>query len=137
MDRMTSVVIRGRTVWFNFSVSVMFDMTEKYGTAAAALDLLNNDGREGYEAVKWFALKMAEDAELCRREMGYEPEKMLTENDLDLRKFHPLEYSELIAAIVTAVQLGYNRELPQDEAEDKVRDLGLEELQAKKTTAGE
>lgn len=135
MDRMTSATIGDKKVFFNFSMAVMFDMMDKFKSLECALNAVESDNRDGYEAVIWFAVHMAEDAELCRRNLGYSPKTFLSEDDISLRKLRPLEYAELREAVVNAITLGYNRELPG--AEDEERDLGLEELQAKKMKAGE
>lgn len=134
MDRMTSVKINGKDIFLNYSIAVMFEVADRFQNIQNALDIMNGSGVEAFEAVRWFAVHMANDAELCRRAMGYAPTGMLAAEDISTRRLRPLEYEELKGAIVDGITLGYQRELPEDE--DKERDLGLEELQAKKTEAG-
>ncbi len=57
---------------------------------------------------------------------------LLSEKELSLR-IQPLEYGELKDAVVRAITLGYRRDI---EEEDREIDLGLQELNEKKTKAG-
>lgn len=134
MDRMITTRIGGAPRELNYSIEVMFDMTDKYGSIQKALDIIEKDGREGFETVRWFAVQMANDAELCRREAGYDPRPMLTEDAITPR-IKPLDYEILKGHVVNAIVLGYQRDLP--EAQDEEVDLGLAELNAKKAQAGE
>ena len=134
MDRMISTAINGERHELNYSIEVMFNMADKFGNIQAALEIIEKDGWEGFEAVRWFAVQMANDAELCRREAGYEPRSMLTEDTITPR-IKPLDYEILKGDVVNAIALGYQRDLP--EAQDEEVDLGLAELQAKKVQAGE
>ena len=132
MDRMTTAVICGRNHELNYSIEVMFNMREKFGTIQNALNILSQDDMQSFEATRWFAVQMANDAELCRRESGYDHQPMITDQDISMR-MSPLEYEELKAAVVQAIMLGYKRELTEEDGET---DLGLEELRAKKAEAG-
>ena len=99
---------------------------------AKALDIIQAGGKDGFEAVRWFAVQMANDAELGRRESGHDPKPMLTLDAITPR-IRPIDFEILTANVVEAISLGYRREVvPEDEEVD----LGLAELQAKKVTAG-
>ena len=132
MDKMITTKIGGKTRFLNYSVAVMFDMHDKFGTIQDALDLIAQDGRKSFEAVKWFAVQMANDAELCRRDEGYKPAPMTKESDISIR-MSPLDYEELKSAVIDAITLGYHRETKNEDETD----LGLAELQRKKAAAGE
>ena len=134
MDRMITTPINGVDRELNYSIEVMFNMADRFGNIQKALDIIEQDGLAGFEAVRWFAIQMANDAELCRRDAGYEPRPMLTENVITPR-IKPLDYEILKENVVNAIVLGYRRDLP--EAQDEEVDLGLAELRAKKATAGE
>lgn len=134
MDRMTTAEINGVKRCLNYSVAVMFDMVDKFGNIRAALDVLGGENKESFEAVRWFAVKMANDAELCRRDAGYDSQPMLSEDDISLR-MSPLDYALLKEAVVNAISLGYAQETVSNGK--KEIDLGLEELRAKKAEAGE
>lgn len=131
MDRMISATINGEARDLNYSIEVMFNMTEKYGSITAALDIIEKGGKEGFEAVRWFAIQMANDAELCRRAAGYDPKPMLTTDSITPR-IRPIDFEYLTANVVDAISLGYKRETDADEEVD----LGLAELNAKKVEAG-
>lgn len=132
MDRMIKAVIAGVERPLNYSVSVMFDMMDKYGNIQKALEIIQQDTRDSFDAVRWFAVQMANDAELCRRNAGYDPLPFVTEKDVPMT-MAPIAFADLRAAVVDAIGAGYQRET-KDSSEEI--DLGLEELRAKKTTAG-
>lgn len=134
MDKMITTPIGGENRALNYSIEVMFNVVEKFGNIQNALDIIEKDGLDAFEAVRWFAVQMANDAELCRRDAGYEPLPMLTPDTITLR-MKPLEYEVLKGSVVDAICLGYRRDLPS--GQDEEVDLGLAELQAKKVTAGE
>lgn len=133
MDRMIETTIAGVKRHLCYSVSVMFDMADKYGNIQKALEIIQEDGRNSFDAVQWFAVRMANEGELCRREAGFDHLPMVTEKDLS-RHMPPIEFADLREAVVDAISAGYRREIDAPENEEK--DLGLEELNAKKTTAG-
>ena len=128
MNRMTKTVINGEDRYLNYSIEIMFDVNEKFGNINNALETMEGNSIESFEAVKWFAIRMANDGELCRRSEGYDSRPMLSENAINIR-MHPLEFSELKNAVVQAITNGYRRDI---EDEDKEIDVGLEELNAKK-----
>ncbi len=131
MNRTVSAVINGKEKTLNYSMEVMFGAIEKFGGASKALEAVQDPGKEGFEAVKWFAVQLANDGELLRREQGCEPEELLKEKDVSPR-MHPLEYSELREAVLEAITLGYRRDV---ESHEEI-DLGLAELNEKKTKPG-
>lgn len=129
MDRMLKTTVNFKTVCLCYTISVLFDVVEKFGSVQLALDMLQSDGRDAYDAVQWFALRLSQEGAICRKEMGYESPEVLTETDVTPR-MPPVEFSQLREAVVEAVSLGYRREL--SEGENQERDLGLEELNEKK-----
>ena len=131
MDRMVPVKIGGQDYFFNFSIEVMFEMIERWGGVQAALDALGEESVSGFEAVKWWSVRLARDGELCRRDAGYDHGRMISENDISMR-MSPLDFAELKNAVVTAITRGYKRETESTEEVD----LGLEELRQKKDLAG-
>lgn len=134
MDRTVTTTIAGVERQLCYSVSVMFDMADKYGNIQKALDIIQESNLEAFDAVRWFAMKMANEAELCRREAGYDHLPMITEKDVS-KYMSPIEFADLREAVVNAISAGYRREIDGNGNEE--RDLGLEELNAKKTMAGE
>lgn len=129
MDRMLKTTVHYKTVYLCYTISVLFDVVEKFGSVQLALDMLQSDGRDAFDAVQWFAVRLSQEGCCCRKEMGYEAPEVMTETDITPR-MPPVEFSQLREAVVEAVSLGYRRELPEGESQE--RDLGLEELNAKK-----
>ena len=129
MDRLTTAIINSRKFTFNYSVSVMFDVAEKYGGAKEVLDVVSLNTKEGFEALKWLAVKMATDGELCRRAQGFDAEPMIKDDDINLHTISPYDYEELRRAVVNAITAGYRRS--EADPNEEI-DLGLAELQSKK-----
>ena len=124
--------ISGRSCLLHFSMGVLFDVQEKFGSAQAALDLIMDGGREGFEAVQWLALRMAREGEMARRAVGYEPQPLPDDGDVaDL--IGPREYTALRTAVIRACSLAFSREV---ESEDAETDLVILELAEKKTQPG-
>ena len=134
MDRMIKTVIAGHERLLNYSIEVMFSVAERYESASAALEKLYGESMESFEAVRFLAVMMANDGELCRREAGYDPEPMLTVEDVSPR-MSPAEYIKLREAVAAAIYAGYRRDVSG--GEDAEQDMGLAELEAKKATTGE
>jgi len=130
MSKLVKASIGGMERQLLYSVSVMFDMAEKYGDIKKAMKIIQADNRESLEAVRWFAVQMANEAELHRRNEGYDPLPMVEEKDVPAT-MTPYEYAELRAAVVDAIARGYKREVE----DNKETDLGLAELREKKATA--
>ena len=128
---MITAVINGEERPLNYSIEIMFKVNEKYGGVNQALNALEGDTPESVQAIRWFAVELANDGELCRREAGQDHRKMLTLEDISMR-MKPLDYMLLKNAVVNAIVAGYRREV--DSGEDV--DLGLAELNEKKAQAG-
>lgn len=127
-NRTVTAEINGQERLLNYSIDVMFEMGERYGNIPKALEVITQDDKEGFEAVRWFAVRMANDGELLRREEGLEKLPMLTEKDISSR-IHPMEFLALREAVIKAITLGYRRDIkPKNEEVD----LGLVELNSKK-----
>jgi hypothetical protein len=117
-------------MYLNYSIEVMFNMTDKYGDIATALDKIGNDTREAFADVIWFAVNMANDGELMRRALGYEHGKIFKGDEPEFTHIYPLEAMELKNAVVNAINAGYVRE--ETRGQEDV-DIGLEKLNQKKT----
>lgn len=131
MDNMITAMINGEERPLNYSIEIMFKVNEKYGGVNQALDAIEGDTRESIQELRWFAVELANDGELCRREAGLDHRAMLTMDDISMR-MNPLDYIVLKKAVVDAIVFGYRREV--DSAEEI--DLGLAELNEKKAPAG-
>ena len=115
MDKMHYTPIAGKFRPLNFSIEVMFDAAEKFGGMAQAFEIIDKENREGVAAIKWFIVHMANDAELVRRQEGYEHDPMLTEDDVEIQK--PWQYVLYKNAVLSAIDIGYHRDV-EDEGRD-------------------
>ena len=131
MDNMVTAVINGEERPLNYSVEIMFKVNEKFGGVKDALNAVESETREGAESVFWLLAELVNDGELCRREKGLEPMKMIRAEDFSLR-MQPLEYIRLKDAVIQAIGAGYKRETDSNEEVD----LGLAEIKKKKAPAG-
>ena len=133
MDPHVELEYRERKITLLYSMDVLFDVSEHFGSVRDMLTLLSVESREGLEAVRWMFMRMAREGELARRENGETPGEDLPE-DLIPRRLRPAEFIELQNACSKAVELGYRRE--EEDEEDAEEDEGLAELRAKKAGDG-
>ena len=68
--RNVTVTIAGAELTLHYSMDVLFDVNEKFGSLDGALNALQEPGREGFEALLWMARRLAKEGELLRRERG-------------------------------------------------------------------
>ncbi len=108
----------------------MFQIEERFGGAQELTDTMEANSRIGFEAVCGAAAILAEQGELCRRSMGYEPEPLCSAEDIAATMV-PTDLARLKLAVVSAITLGYGREIRPEN--DEV-DLGLSELNEQKKT---
>ena len=112
------IELAGRERYLCFTVEAMFQIEERFG------------GAQGFEAACGAAAILAEQGELCRRSMGYEPEPLCSAEDI-AATMAPTDLARLKLAVVSAITLGYGREINPEN--DEV-DLGLSELNEQKKT---
>ena len=124
MEKCILAFFAGKKRPLQYYIASMFKVNEKFGSAQDALTELMKDDSAGFEAMRFLAVLLANDAELCRRAEGYDQMPMLEEKEISTR-MTPAEYVGLKDAISKAIGLGYHREI-EDENEEV--DLGLLEL---------
>ena len=122
--------LAGRERHLCFTVEAMFQIEERFGGAQELTDTMEANSRTGFEAVCGAAAILAEQGELCRRSMGYEPEPLCGAEDI-AATMAPTDLARLKLAVVSAITLGYGREIRPEN--DEV-DLGLSELNEQKKT---
>ena len=128
MDRMATIEWDGHRYDLNYSVEVMFQVTERFGGVDRMLEAIEGETKESFEALRWMFVTLANDGELARRAMGYDQGTFLTEDAINTR-MSPYRLLELKNAVMQAIRLGYSREF---ELEAEEIDLGLRELDEKK-----
>ena len=122
------MTVAGVTYYLVFDGEAMFALRDIYGGTQLALEAIEPDTREGFAATCAIAALLAERGELLRRRLGYDS-GAIPEKDDFLLAVRPFEIVELKRAIMTAIELGYGREVttPGDEIDE-----GLAELNQKK-----
>lgn len=113
-----------------FTVEAMFQLQELYGGSSELLELVQKNTREGFAAACQAAAVLAEQGELVRRSLGYDPEPMVSAEAIAATTA-PVDIAKLKLAIPAAISLGYGREVKPEN--DEV-DLGLAELNEQKKT---
>ena len=124
------IALAGRERHLAFTVEAMFQMEEAFGGTAELSDILMRNDRESFSAACKAAVILAEQGELARRQMGYESAPLLSEEDA-AATMDPAGLVALKAAVLSAITLGYGREIQPEN--DEV-DLGLAELNEQKKT---
>ena len=124
------LTLAGRERYLVFTVEAMFQMEELFGGTAELIDAVMTNSREGFQAACQAAAILAEQGELARRHMGYDPAPVLSADDI-YATAAPSSLPGLKMAVTSAITLGFGREIvPED---DEV-DLGLAELNEQKKT---
>jgi hypothetical protein len=134
------VTLADATYYLAFDGEAMFTLRDDFGGTQLALEAIEQDTRESFAATcatrESFAAPcaiaavLAERGELLRRRLGYDP-GAIPEKDDFLLMVRPFEIVTLKRAIMTAIELGYGREVTSP-ADDEI-DEGLAELNQKKT----
>lgn len=122
--------LAGRERYLAYTVEAMFQVDEQFGGAEKLLGAVMEPGRAGCAAVCRAAAILAEQGELGRRSLGYDPAPM-PDADAIAAGMTPGELASLKRAIPAAMTLGFGREV---EPENDEIDLGLAELNAQKKT---
>lgn len=111
-----------------FNGYAMFAEKELFGDVGM-LEQIQANTADGFEALCKAVALLAEQGELARRYEGHEPEEILTLERIRVLAT-PLDVPALRMAVINAMVRGYGREIEPDE-----KDLGLTELEQKKTKA--
>lgn len=124
------IVVGGKTRYLAFTGEALFAIRDTFGGAEALLEAVKPDTRDSFKNLCTAAALLAEQGELARRAMGYDSEPITTAAELE-RVVMPSDIIALKMAIPRALALGFGREV---EPENNEVDLGLAELNQKKTT---
>lgn len=124
------ISLAGRTRYLAFTVEAMFQIQELFGGSGELIEAIKDGGREGFSAACKAAAILAEQGELVRRGLGYDPEPM-TDAGAIAATMAPSEITVLKMAIPAALALGYGREIAEEDGEV---DIGLAELNTQKKT---
>lgn len=122
--------LAGRVRHLCFTVEAMFQIQEQFGGAAELVTAMQDGGRDGFSATCRAAAILAEQGELARRSLGYDPEP-IADAEAIAAGLDPASAMALKLVIPAAISLGYGREV---EPENDEVDLVLAELNAQKKT---
>ena len=126
------ITLAGRTQYLAYTGEAMFQLQEKFGTAAELLGAIGKNTRDGLSVACEAAAILAEQGELARRHLGYDKGPIIEAATIRAT-ITPSEIAALKLAIPAAMELGYGREVVEEN--DEI-DLGLAELIAQKKTTG-
>lgn len=104
------VTLADATYYLAFDGEAMFTLRDDFGGTQLALEAIEQDTRESFAATCAIAAVLAERGELLRRRLGYDP-GAIPEKDDFLLMVRPFEIVTLKRAIMTAIELGYGREV--------------------------
>ena len=113
------VTLADATYYLAFDGEAMFTLRDDFGGTQLALEAIEQDTRESFAATCAIAAVLAERGELLRRRLGYDP-GAIPEKDDFLLMVRPFEIVTLKRAIMTAIELGYGREVTSP-ADDEIR----------------
>lgn len=132
MGRMRAVKINlaGQDRYLAFTVEAMFQIDEQFGGAQKLIDAVVDGGRAGFDVTCQAAAILAEQGELGRRALGYDPGPMVDAKSI-ASSLMPGDLAALKLAIPSALSLGFGRDVRPDN--DEI-DLGLAELNTQKKT---
>lgn len=130
--KLCKIDINGQTFRLCLNGAALFDIYDKFGTKGFVTDPIEGHTRKAFNATCWMFAKLAEQGELVRRHQGYDRQEIKMPEYFQTF-FRPDDVLTAREAIKTAVQVGFAREIPDEE--DGEIDLGLQELE-KKTEPG-
>ena len=125
---------RGQVLHLCLNGAALFAIRDDYGSEESVMDLIAKcSGIEDFRRTCRILHILCEQGELVQRYLGQEPQEIPTERYLATTMM-PSDLPTVREAMIQAVADGFRREAPDERP--KRRDLGLEELQKKKTGSG-
>ena len=124
--------LSGRTLHLRYTMQALFEAAEHFGGEGKAMEALSKEGKEGFEAFRFWLVLLSRAGEKRRREDGEKMQEYLREADVTA-DMTPGEYLAAKQAVIDAINAGYRRQ--EDDPEQEV-DLTLMEIEEKKERAG-
>lgn len=121
----------GKVYALSFTAEALFSVYDKFGFTESILSTTHalEPTQEGWRNLCWLAALMASQGELQRRHMGYDPQPMLSMEELRTG-FMAADSSYLRAAVKAALEQGFRTELHTAEKEQEEVDLVLQAREA-------
>lgn len=123
------ITLAGRTQYLAYTGEAMFQLQEKFGTAAELLGAIGKNTRDGLSVACEAAAILAEQGELARRHLGYDKGPIIEAGHDPGHYYTERDRGPQARRSPPAMELGYGREVVEEN--DEI-DLGLAELNAQK-----
>lgn len=123
----------GTTYALSFTAEALFTVYDKFGYTSDIIKTTNclEPTLEGWKNCCWLAALMASQGELQRRHLGHDPQKMVTMEELRTG-FMAADSIRLRQAVRDALVQGFQREVPDPDADEEVNLVLLEREEAEK-----
>lgn len=108
----------------------LFNAYTKFGRDKNLIDVINAEGKEGFESSVWLLCELSHQGELYARFLGEERGQVL-EYTKTVIQIQPYEIPEIKKVLMEAITEGFFRDHPDKELEE---DLFLQEFEAQKKT---
>lgn len=121
------------TYALSFTAEALFTVYDKFGYTSDILKTTNclEPTLEGWKNCCWLAALMASQGELQRRHLGHDPQKMVTMEELRTG-FMAADSIRLRQAVRDALVQGFQRDVPDPDADEEVNLVLLEREEAEK-----
>ena len=123
----------GNTYALSFTAEALFTVYDKFGYTSDILTTTKalEPCLEGWKNCCWLAALMASQGELQRRHLGYDPQKMVTMEEMRTG-FMAADSIRLQQAVRDALEQGFHRDVPDSDTEKEVNLVLLEREEAEK-----
>ena len=123
----------GDTYALSFTAEALFTVYDKFGYTSDILGTTKalEPSVEGWKNCCWLAALMASQGELQRRHRGYDPKRMISMEELRTG-FMAADSIRLRQAVRDALEQGFQRDVPDPDADKEVNLVLLEREEAEK-----
>lgn len=123
----------GHTYALSFTAEALFTVYDKFGVSSDILGATKvlEPTAEGWKNCCWLAALMASQGELQRRHLGHDPQPMLTMEELRTG-IMAADSIRLRQAVRDALEQGFQRDVPDPDADQEVNLVLLEREEAEK-----
>ena len=123
----------GTTYALSFTAEALFTVYDKFGYTHNILEATKctEPTQEGWRNLCWLAALMASQGELQRRSWGHDPRPMVTMEQLRAG-FMAADSIRLREAVRDALEQGFQRDVPPQDADEEVNLVLLEREEAEK-----
>ena len=123
----------GCTYALSFTAEALFTVYDKFGYTSDILDTTKalEPSVEGWKNCCWLAALMASQGELQRRHQGYDPQRMVTMEELRTG-FMAADSIRLRQAVRDALEQGFKRDVPDSDTDAEVNLVLMEREEAEK-----